>query len=97
MKPKQPKPKCGDMVEIIWTDAHTPRNMDWMDNDTYNGWAKDGITIRSVGIIMKIDEKYYYLVSNKDVSPKASERTVCGAINIPIDSTKEIYVLKRVK
>jgi hypothetical protein len=91
------KAKRGDMVEILWTDTHTPRTMDWMDKATYQVWIKEGMTIRSVGIVTLIDEKYHYLVANIDIQKKTSERTVCGAINIPNGSIKEIHILKRAK
>jgi hypothetical protein len=95
MKPKQ-KPNPGNMVEIVWIDTFTPRTMDWMDDSVYHAWAKDGMTIRSVGIVKMIDEKYYYLVSNTDVK-KTADRTVCGAINVPRDAIKELHILKRSK
>lgn len=66
------------------------------ENGGIQAWAKDGMMIRSVGIIMMIDDKYYYLVANIDVK-RSSDRTVCGAINIPRGDITEVNILKRFK
>lgn len=91
----KPKPKRGDMVEIIWCDTFTPRTMDWMEDAAYWKWTKEGMTIRSVGIITMIDDKHHYLVANTDVGKRVSERTRCGAINIPNGAIIETHILKR--
>jgi hypothetical protein len=94
---QKPKLIVGQMVEVIWADTHTPKHTDWMDDATYQDWTKDGVKVRSVGIIKMLNDSYIGLVGDIDSPKQTNQRTVCRAINIGRGLIKEIRILKRTK
>ena len=92
-----PKLIVGQMVEVIWSDTHTPKNTDWMDDATYQDWTKEGVKVRSVGIIKMLNDNYIGLVGDIDNPKQTAQRTVCRVINIGRGLIKEIRILKRSK
>lgn len=92
---KIPKLTKNDIVEIIWNDTHTPKYSNWMDEVEYVKFLKEGMKVRSVGIVTGYDKNYIYLVGDSDVLSHIEERTVCRAINIGRGLITEMNILKR--
>lgn len=90
---KVPKIETGDLIEVMWIDANSPRSCFWMTE----GELADRLPrmeIRSVGYFFReIDE---YLVMKGDMSDSDEyEKVINRVFSIPVGCITEIHRLKK--
>lgn len=83
----------GDLVLIEWLDAYSPPYSRWMDKDESDETFEDELTIRTVGWVYRVDEKYVLLVSSKS----ESDHVYQGHFGIPKGCIKKTKMLRKAK